>query len=143
MRFFLFFVLITTSASALAQSAIDHQKAAKSSLDAELSREGHDCPGVKTTLEENGCIVGIWEQTQKSLNSFFSALTDLLPASDAHKLAEAQKAWLSYRELSCNAIDNFYVGGTIRLSVATRCRIELSRSRMRDLDDLYNTVLHH
>ena len=76
---------------------------------------------------------------------FYDSLRNLLSADPAaaQQLDSSQAAWEQYSKSACGAVDTFYRSGTIRASAVTSCHIQLMRSRMRDLDALYNTTLHH
>jgi hypothetical protein len=50
--------------------------------------------------------------------------------------------WEHYAQKACDAIDSFHPGATIGQSAIAICRIQLTRSRMQDLDVLYYTTLH-
>jgi len=63
-------------------------------------------------------------------------------AEAAGQLDSSQQQWELYTQKACDAIDSFSRGGTIRFSAVEKCRIQLTRSRMQDLNALYNTALH-
>jgi uncharacterized protein YecT (DUF1311 family) len=122
----------------------DHQKAAQAALNSQESKEGKDCPGADTAYAANMCLGKVSEETQKDFDQFYKNLLALLDdaASAQEKLEQAQDQWEQYRTKTCDAIDELYKGGTIRPSANMECYIKLARSRMRDLDYLYNGALH-
>jgi uncharacterized protein YecT (DUF1311 family) len=127
------------------QDPVLDQKKAASAVQFEMSQIGKDCPDAKTTLKGNSCLIAVEENTQKNFHQFYDALRHLL-ASDldaARQLDDSQAQWDKYLASACNAVDAFYRSGTIRTWAVTACRIQITRSRMRDLDALYSTTLHN
>jgi uncharacterized protein YecT (DUF1311 family) len=55
----------------------------------------------------------------------------------------SQQAWSSYRRRQCQAVFDFHRSGTIAGAAQARCDIGLAWSRMRDLEELIETALHH
>ncbi len=142
MRVLLIVAVLIASYPLPAQTPAEHQRSAKAALQAELAAEGKDCPSAQTTYDENICIGAVAETTSTRFNTFYGALAALLEADDRKLLDDAQAQWQIYRQKTCNAVDHLYRAGTIRASADVRCEIELTRSRMRDLDSLYASVLH-
>lgn len=120
--------------------AIECQKAAKVAFDAEMLRIGKDCTKVKTQRDENICQSDAETATERNFDAFYGALESIVGGG---RLRDSQQAWVDYRNRQCDAIFEFWRSGTIAPSAEMRCKIELMRSRMRDLDSLYETPLHH
>jgi uncharacterized protein YecT (DUF1311 family) len=120
--------------------AVECQKAAKAAFDAEMARVGKDCNKVKTQREENVCQGDAESATERNFAAFYSSLESIVGSG---RLRDSQQAWVDYRNRQCDAIFDFWRSGTVAPSAAMRCKIELARSRMRDLDDLYEMPLHH
>jgi uncharacterized protein YecT (DUF1311 family) len=127
-----------------AQSASSDQNKAKAALHSQVSQIGKDCPDAKTTAEGNSCFSMVEQQTRTDFAAFYGSLHSLLQQSpDAMaQLDSSQEEWEHYAQKACDAIDSLYHVGTIRLSAVATCRIQLTRSRMLDLDVLYYTTLH-
>ena len=121
-----------------------YQKVAAKAFQFEISQIRRDCPNADTTFEENICLGSVDETTQRNFRTFYSSLRNLLnPASDAvQQLDSSQAKWEKYSTSACHAVYAVYRDGTIRNAKAVGCRIQLTRSRMQDLDALYDTVLH-
>jgi uncharacterized protein YecT (DUF1311 family) len=49
------------------------------------------------------------------------------------KLKKSQKAWFSYRESACGAVEQKYEGGTITALVIPLCKIEITQQRTKFL----------
>jgi len=58
-------------------------------------------------------------------------------------LEDSQAAWTDYQQKACHAIDTLFRDGTILPSAGMGCVIQLTRSRMRDLNAVYNLPLRH
>jgi uncharacterized protein YecT (DUF1311 family) len=144
LSFFLLLSVLALSLSLFAQNPQQRQNTARAALQSEMVQEGKDCPDAKSQFALNICIEQVWGASQRDFNIFYENLFSLLAPDPTNQkaLQTAQEQWLTYRALSCAAIDDLYRGGTIRPSAVTRCEIQLTRSRMRDLDSLYQTVLH-
>jgi uncharacterized protein YecT (DUF1311 family) len=135
--------LLARSASP-AQGPAQLQNAARTAFQSQMSQEGKDCPNARTQYDQNICIGQVLAATNHDFEMFYQNLLFLLAPDPTNKenLKKAQKEWEAYREDSCNALDELYKGGTIRGSAVTGCEVQLTRSRMRDLNNLYATVLH-
>jgi uncharacterized protein YecT (DUF1311 family) len=142
MRVLLALALLIASLPLFGQTPGQRQRAAHAALQSELSAQGKDCPNTNTTREASECLGNVLEHTRANFNIFYESLSALLDPENRKFLNDAQTRWGLYRETSCDAICRFYRGGTIQPSEFIRCEIELTRSRMRDLDSIYNTVLH-
>jgi uncharacterized protein YecT (DUF1311 family) len=126
------------------QDSDSYQRRAATALQFETAQMGKDCGEAKTTPEINSCMFGVEEKTNTNFNTFYEALRSLLtPDSDAaRQLDSSQELWAKYSASACDAIDAFYRSGSIRVSAVTGCRIQLTRSRMQDLNALYYISLH-
>ena len=119
---------------------VECQKAANAAFAAEAARIGKDCRGARNQREDTACEREAADTTERNLSDFYTALEGIV-GSDA--LSGSHQAWLTYRKRQCDAIFAFYGRGTIAPSAQIRCQIALARSRMRDLDGLFDVQLHH
>ncbi|MGI9104212.1 MAG: lysozyme inhibitor LprI family protein [Terriglobales bacterium] len=128
---------------AIAQNPLEHQKAAQAALQSQLGQDGAGCSSAKTTYDGNVCMANVLSQTERDFTVFYDHLEALLGTDPSSSdFYQAQKLWEDYREASCKAVERFHANGTIAITAELRCRVALTRSRMRDLDDLYHTMLH-
>jgi uncharacterized protein YecT (DUF1311 family) len=144
--FFYAMAVLTVSFLVKQQDPTAYQKDAAAALQRSVVQTGKgDCPDAQTTLDIDQCLAGVQAKTKSNFDSFYKDLRSFLdPASEAARQLDASQAqWEKYSSSACDAIDSFYSGGTIRASAVTGCRLQLMRSRMQDLDKLYETVLHH
>lgn len=122
-----------------------YQKRAEVALQFEMGQIGKDCSNVKNTLEANSCLGPVAEKTRNNFRSFYESLRSLLQSSpeSVERLDSSQALFEKYSTSACDGIGAFYRSGAIRISAVVSCHIQLIRSRMRDLDSIYNTTLHH
>ncbi len=138
------FLFLLTLCPLRGEDPASYQKTAATALQFESAQIGKDCGDAKNTIEINGCLSGVAEKTESNFRAFYESLRSLLnPGSEAaQQLDSSQAQWEKYSTSACDAVDNFYRSGTIRIAAVTGCRIQLTRSRMQDLNALYVTVLH-
>ena len=119
---------------------------------AEMAHEGGECADALTLVDRNECLNDMRIETYKNYTKFFDALREaLIQASpnDSNALAldGTELVWEKYRVTACDAMVRVYDMGTIKHpgpsgpSAQTRCLIQLTRSRMRDLKQLYEPTL--
>jgi uncharacterized protein YecT (DUF1311 family) len=102
-----------------------------------------DCLEARDNYEDKVCISQVAQQTENDFATFYQNLKELLDSTSQTSLEQAQQEWIVYRDRTCKAIDEFLRDGSARVGLVTRCEIQLSRSRMKDLDAIYNLPLHH
>lgn len=128
------------------------QRIADLAYKAEMANEGTDCPDSPTLEDRNECLSDVRVETYKNYNQFFNALREaLIQASpnDANALSldGTEVVWEKYRVTACDAMVRVYDTGTVKHPGSTapnaqiRCLIQLTRSRMRDLKQLYEPTL--
>jgi uncharacterized protein YecT (DUF1311 family) len=121
-------------------TAVACQQIAKSAFDAEMARVGRDCLTAQNQREENSCQQAAESTTARNYAAFSTAVEAIIGDTIWRK---ANDAWTLYRKRQCDAVFDFYSPGTIAPSARSRCMVEVTRSRMRDLNSLYETPLHH
>ncbi len=137
--------------SATAQNG-KQQHIAELAYEAEMSHEVGACPEAQTVTDRDICLNDARVETYKNYTQFFDALREALIQSspdDANALAldGTEVVWEKYRVTACDALVRVYDIGTIKHpgstepSSRTRCLIMLTRSRMRDLKELYAPTL--
>jgi uncharacterized protein YecT (DUF1311 family) len=137
--------------SAAAQDG-KQQRIADLAYEAELAHDVADCPDAITLTDRNVCLNDARVETYKNYEQFFGALREALIQSspnDANALAldGTEVVWEKYRVTACDAMVRVYDAGTVKHpgasapSAQTRCLIQLTRSRMRDLKQLYEPTL--
>jgi len=128
------------------------QHIADLAYEAEMAHEVDACPGAQTVTDRDVCLNDARVETYKNYQQFFDALREaLIQASpnDANALAldHTEVVWEKYRVTACDALVRVYDVGTVKHpgsgepSSQTRCLILITRSRMRDLKELYAGTL--
>ena len=128
------------------------QRIADLAYEAEMAHEVGACPEAQTVTDRDVCLNDARVETYKNYTQFFDALREALIQSspnDANALTldGTEVVWEKYRVTACDALVKVYDLGTIKHpgsdqpSARTRCLITLTRSRMRDLKELYAPTL--
>ena len=142
---------VSYSLSGAAQEG-KQQRIADMAYRAEMEHEGTDCPDSPTLEDRNECLSDTRVETYKNYAQFFGALREALidaSSNDANALAldGTETVWEKYRVIACDAMVKVYDTGTIKHpgsnapNAQTRCLIQLTRSRMKDLKRLYEPTL--
>jgi uncharacterized protein YecT (DUF1311 family) len=148
---FVLSALLIGVAGARAQEAAS-QRAAHAAYEAEMAQASNACQEAVTLADRNDCFENIRAQTYKNSDAFYAGLREVLidqSPNDANALAldDAQRAWEKGRTATCDAVSNAYDVGTVKHpgsaepNARIRCLIEITRSRMRDLMQLYGPTL--
>ncbi len=128
------------------------QRIADMAYQAEMEHDVGACPGAETVTDRDVCLNDARVETYKNYTQFFDALREALIDSspnDSNALAldRTELVWEKYRVTACDALVEVYDIGTIKHPGSTepssrvRCLITLTRSRMRDLKELYAPTL--
>ena len=128
------------------------QRLADMTYKTEMDREVNACPEAQTVTDRDVCLNDARVETYKNFTIFFNALREALiqtsPNDDnALALDRTQLVWEKYRVTACDAMVRVYDIGTVKHpgaaepSAQTRCLITITRSRMRDLRQLYEPTL--
>lgn len=105
-----------------------------------------DCETAVTQSDMNECAVAAWEEEDARLNAVYPQVMAMLKAWDAdlpeaerggaEKLRQAQRAWISYRDASCEVAGWPMRGGSAEPLLVYGCMTELTRARTGDLTTL-------
>src|ERR1700722_16868511 len=147
---FLWMALVS-SMNIVAQNG-KQQRIADLAYEAEMSHEVGACPEARGATDRNVCLNDARLETYKNYTQFFGARREALIESspnDSNALAldGTEVVWEKYRVTACDAMVKVYDLGTIKHpgssepNAQTRCLIQLTRSRMRDLKQLYEPTL--
>jgi uncharacterized protein YecT (DUF1311 family) len=147
-------VVLLALGSALSAVGQDgkQQRIANLAYEAEMAHEVGACPEAITVTDRDVCQNDARVETYKNYTQFFNALREALiegSPNDANALTldGTEVVWEKYRVTACDAMVTAYDAGTIKHpgsgepSARTRCLITLTRSRMRDLKELYAPTL--
>jgi uncharacterized protein YecT (DUF1311 family) len=147
----LIFLALSSNLRGTAQDG-KQQRIADLAYQAEMSHEVGACPEALDISDRNVCLNDARDETYKNYKQFFGALREALIQSspnDANALAldGTEVVWEKYRVTACDAMVKVYDLGTIKHpgssepSAQTRCLILITRSRMRDLREIYAATL--
>lgn len=143
--------VLGVTASCAAQDG-KQQRIADLAFQAEMAHEVGACPEAQTVTDRDVCLNDARVETYKNYTQFFDALREALiqqSPNDSNALAldGTEVVWEKYRVTACDAMVRVYDVGTVKHpgslepSSRTRCLITLTRSRMRDLRELYAATL--
>lgn len=93
-----------------------------------------DCSGAATQLAATECAHNGWQRVDDELNRLWKVVK---PAADkrgqGRQLLQAQRAWLKYRDATCEGERDQYKGGSIADQIYWSCMDRLTRVRNREL----------
>ena len=102
---------------------------------------GELCKDAKSLQESNDCMEQTAINVKREYNRYFAKLTESIKDEKAKAgLRLAQDRWSEYRDKSCSAAFDFYQSGVMRAVMEFVCEIQLTRSRMKDLDVIYHST---
>lgn len=108
-----------------------------------------NCPDG-STIEINDCQSAVLAKAEAELKRYLAAARQRLQtdAADdpgvAKSLAQfdkVQAAWTAYREADCDALYDYWSGGSIRNTIALTCKIDLTRARTHTVWSEYLTYM--
>lgn len=90
------------------------------------------CPR-STTREVEQCLADNLARADAELNRYYAAavkrLTGERQTMALAKLRASERAWIRYRDTECDAVWEYWRGGTIRGTFSTECRLRMTRDR--------------
>lgn len=99
------------------------------------------CKDAKSLQESNDCMEQAAVATRREFNRYFAKLTESIKDEKAKtELRVAQDRWSEYKDKSCAAAFDFYASGVMRAVMEFVCEIQLTRSRLKDLDIIYHST---
>ncbi len=98
---------------------------------------GH-CGDAETQDVMNACFALEFDNANRQMNSTLEATLKQLDERDQAGVRAAQKAWLQYRDLHCQAIGAIRVGGgSLEPTEVNSCKADLTRVRAKEINDSY------
>lgn len=117
-----------TFAIFMAASPANHSQAADS-WDFAASYKSK-CDG--NTREMSTCLEGEFQKVDAQLNSLYMRLVGLL--ENPESLRESQRAWIPFRDLTCQFETSGLQGGSLSGLTYTSCLIDVTAKRIRDMN---------
>ena len=108
------------------------------------SAQDIDCKSPQTQTDMNICAAQDYERADAELNRVWGEVRATLqtmgnPVEGApnpwETMLEAQRAWITFRDLACDAESAIYYGGSIRPLIYSSCLTRLTEQRMQDIRD--------
>jgi uncharacterized protein YecT (DUF1311 family) len=100
-----------------------------------------DCAQANSQFELNECTGKQYHKADTRLNSLYARIgTDLQKDQDKSaldKLRAAERAWIQYRDLHCDAARNQFAGGSIAPTIWATCMTMVTEHRIEELQDAY------
>lgn len=119
-------------------TVVPTQKAAQNKSTAP---EQDSCTEAKSQFELNECMGKEYHKADARLNSLYAEIgADLQKNQDKSaidKLRAAERAWIQYRDLHCDAARNQFAGGTIAPTIWAACMTTVTEHRIEELKDAY------
>lgn len=146
------------------RSRLQHQAGAAYQREMARKKAG-GCPDARTTYAEVMCLGKADQAAGEDYKSFSGAIRALLGqknpfAANTEAFAgptgkslsseslvkefdQTEAEWETYRKTQCSAAYDLFKGGTIAPVMEGSCDLTLIRSRMADLNSIYDMTLHH
>jgi len=107
---------------------------------AEGTSKKEPCEVAKTQLELNECYGERFRKSDAHLNKIYASLLKQLGSGTAvQKPKMAEKAWIQYRDLHCEAARSEFEGGSISSMVWAQCMAATANHRIEELKGAYET----
>lgn len=93
-----------------------------------------ECDTNLTQTAMNMCMADRYAAWDGLLNDIYQRVIPTLDAATEDSLRQAQRAWITYRDLACAMERDRYAGGSIAPTIFLDCLTRLTERRTRDLD---------
>jgi uncharacterized protein YecT (DUF1311 family) len=106
---------------------------------AEETRQKGPCDDAAATqLDLNKCFAEESHKADGHLNTIYANLLEQMQGAAAQKLKAAERAWIQYRDLHCEAARFEYEGGSMSPMVFAQCMATTTEHRIEDLKAAYD-----
>ncbi len=125
-------------------AAQDDQQPALPSREPVQAQLDDPCVTQRNTVEMEQCGKTQFAQAEKELNQAYQVLLKKLSLPDEadlkyslvkKQLVTAQRAWLTFRENDCKALETYNAGGSIRSIAYLNCMVNHTEERTKDLQE--------
>lgn len=103
------------------------------------SATGGACETATTTREMSSCLQGELEQLEHRLKALDERISSQLEAQRRLLFRQAQLTWASFRFANCSSAKSQFEGGTMAPLVFVQCEIEMTRQRLAELREVYDS----
>ena len=105
-----------------------------------------DCTDPQDQFSMNTCAHRDWEDADRELNAVWPIIRNRLRESDSFQpeelkggekaLLKSQRAWIDYRDGTCEAEGFQARGGTLEPLIVSSCLARLTRARTKELQEI-------
>lgn len=99
-----------------------------------------DCSKAATQAEINVCSQNKFVAADKELNDLYKKVSAKLDTQQKLILIQSQREWISFRDEYAKIYKLIYNGGSMAPSAILECKTELTRTRIAELQTLFNQV---
>ena len=96
------------------------------------------CDAAATQLDLNQCAGEEFSKADTHLNHIYANLLKQMEGPGLQKLKAAERAWIQYRDLHCDAARYEYEGGSMSPMVFAECMATTTEHRIEDLKAAYD-----
>ena len=93
-----------------------------------------------STVDLEGCSEQAIVRTDRKINAEAKAIFGLLRPDVRAAFVRGERAWLQYRQASCEAESSKYAGGTLAGVLAASCTLARSKTHLSELLDFRKTL---
>ena len=93
------------------------------------------CDSAESMVDMENCSDAALHAADSLLNIYYQAARRAATAPSS--LRRAESAWITFRDVTCNAEADEYRGGTMASLVPSVCRVRLTKQRTHDLWAVY------
>jgi uncharacterized protein YecT (DUF1311 family) len=95
-----------------------------------------DCSVLEKQADMNRCHAAEYKAADRILNDVYTSYRDTLNEDRKKSFTDAQRAWIKYRDLSCNFKTSNSKGGSVSQMVLSLCLAEKTRFRIEEIRKL-------
>lgn len=93
-----------------------------------------NCNNPMTQAEMNACAGIANQNADRKLNQIYQQLLPKLSTTRKQKLITAQRAWIRFRDTSCDFERSEVTGGSMEPMVYSNCLASVTQQRIKDLE---------
>ncbi len=93
-----------------------------------------NCDNPMTQAEMNACAGIAYQNADRKLNQVYQQLLPKLSTSRKQKLITAQRAWIRFRDSSCDFERSEVAGGSMEPMMYSNCMASVTEERIQDLE---------
>ena len=106
-----------------------------------INQKDSPCTAAGSTREVSDCLVLAWEEQDGKLNAFYGEILPVLVEDERQALRASERAWIAYRDATCEAEKSLYGGGTGGGPAYLACMEAVTRARIQELHTIYDWIL--